>query len=86
LPREILTSSDDQAYVLFVADGMGGHQFGEIASSLALRTSWDLGGTEIKWALKMNEREAEERIVPFPPSTSPEPTERDLSPRCCTRF
>ena len=57
---ESLASSEDHAYVFAVADGMGGCQFGEIASSLAVRTGWELGGSEIKWAVKMNDREAEE--------------------------
>ena len=37
---------------------VGGHAFGDLASYLALRTGWDLGEGEVKWAVKMNEREA----------------------------
>jgi protein phosphatase len=67
--REVLTSSlpdgsfepaEDHAYTLAVADGMGGRNFGEVASLLALRTGWELGGDEIKWSVKMNEREVHE--------------------------
>ena len=60
LPKEIFEPIEDQTYVLAVADGMGGRNFGEVASLLALRTGWELGGDEIKWPVKMNEREAEE--------------------------
>lgn len=66
--REVLMTSIQQelvdheqaAYTIAVADGLGGHQHGELASSEALRTGWDLGGGEVKWAVKFNEREAKE--------------------------
>src|SRR4051812_40997071 len=61
LPVELLDQAEQEAYTLAVADGLGGHAFGELASLLALMTAWDLGGEEIKWAVKMNRREAEER-------------------------
>lgn len=60
LPKEMLGSEDDLAYTFAVADGMGGRDFGEIASLLALRTGWELGGDEIKWMVKVNDREEEE--------------------------
>jgi protein phosphatase len=60
LASELLPDSTQDAYTLAVADGMGGQQFGEVASMLALRSGWDLGGGEIKWSVKMNPREAEE--------------------------
>jgi serine/threonine protein phosphatase PrpC len=56
LPVERLNQDEQEAYSLLVADGMGGHAFGELASFLALWTAWDLGGEEIKWAVKMNPR------------------------------
>ena len=43
--------------ILAVADGMGGHQFGELASLLAMLTGWELGGDEIKWTVKMNDQD-----------------------------
>jgi protein phosphatase len=67
--REVLLSNlalgqpcqdEQEAYTLAVADGLGGLAFGELASYLALRTAWDLGGNEIKWAVKMNRRESDE--------------------------
>ncbi len=36
LPPELLHQPDQSAYTLCVADGMGGHAFGEMASFLAL--------------------------------------------------
>ena len=32
----ILTANDQQTFVLILADGMGGHQKGEVASSIAV--------------------------------------------------
>jgi len=52
-----LDAADEDAYVLAVADGMGGKAFGELASQLALRTGWDLGAAELKWTLKATEQE-----------------------------
>jgi protein phosphatase len=56
-PRELLDPREDEAYSLAVADGMGGRKFGDVASLLALMTGWELGADEIKWSVKMNERE-----------------------------
>ena len=60
LPEGLLEATDDHAYALAVADGMGGQNFGELASLLALRTGWELGGDEIKWSVRMNEHEVQE--------------------------
>jgi serine/threonine protein phosphatase PrpC len=60
LGEGVLRPSEQCAYTLAVADGMGGQRFGEIASLLALRSGWELGGGEVKWTMKVNEREAEE--------------------------
>ena len=38
LPNPAVADVDDHAYGIFVADGMGGFEFGEIASRLALDT------------------------------------------------
>ena len=60
LAVELFDQTEQETYTLAVADGVGGHAFGELASFLALWTAWDLGGEEIKWAVKMNPREADE--------------------------
>ena len=60
LPEGLLDPTEDHAYTLAVADGMGGHEFGELASLLAMRTGWELGGDEIKWTVRLNEHEVEE--------------------------
>jgi len=43
LPSDVLPATDDVAYGMAVADGIGGAAFGEVASMLAVRTAWDLG-------------------------------------------
>jgi PPM family protein phosphatase len=60
LPEGILAANEDHAYALAVADGMGGQRFGEVASLLAMRTGWELGGDEIKWTVRMNDHEVED--------------------------
>jgi serine/threonine protein phosphatase PrpC len=60
LPVELLPQTGQVTYTLAVADGMGGHAFGDLASYLAIRTGWDLGEGEVKWSVKMNEQEAHE--------------------------
>jgi protein phosphatase len=60
LPEGLLAPSHDDAYVMAVADGVGGAAFGEIASMLALRTGWILTGRALKWHFSLTEREADE--------------------------
>ncbi len=62
MAAELLHQPEQSAYTLCVADGMGGHAFGEMASFLALRTGWELGAGEVKWSVKMNERESAEMM------------------------
>ena len=49
LPAGYLKSVDDVAYVMAVADGIGGAAFGELASMLALRSAWEQAPSSIKW-------------------------------------
>jgi protein phosphatase len=60
LPAGFLRPADDTAYVLAVADGMGGAAFGELASMLALRSAWDQAPRAIKWTWIINDREIED--------------------------
>jgi protein phosphatase len=60
LPADIFPEPEQVAYTITVADGMGGHAFGDVASLLAMLTGWDLGGREVKWTVKINEREVED--------------------------
>jgi protein phosphatase len=60
VPAEALLPTEEDAYALLVADGMGGVAFGELASMLALRTAWDLSGRETAWPLNINQLEAHE--------------------------
>lgn len=60
LAREGLPQNEDVSYNAAVADGMGGRDFGELASYLALRTGWVLGDTETRWNMKVNEHLTDE--------------------------
>lgn len=43
---------DDEAYVMIVADGIGGRGYGELASELVLRIGWELAGAAPFWVMK----------------------------------
>jgi PPM family protein phosphatase len=60
LPAGALPPVDDTAYVLAVADGVGGASLGELASSLALRSGWDQAPGAIKWTWIVTDREVED--------------------------
>ena len=44
-----LESTQEAAYVITVADGMGGEVFGELASRLALTAAWEIAPRETAW-------------------------------------
>ncbi len=62
LPPDAFPPLYDDAYVLAVADGIGGASFGEVASMLALRTGWELTTGAFKWHFNITERESEELL------------------------
>src|SRR6185436_3886470 len=45
----ILEPTQESAYVMTVADGMGGEVFGELASRLALTAAWEFAPRETAW-------------------------------------
>jgi len=62
------TLTEEHAYVLIVADGVGGRGFGELASELVLRTGWDLSDRATSWVMKFDPKEWEtirERILAY---------------------
>lgn len=54
LPEQLPERFDEAGYVMAVADGMGGHQAGEIASSHAIRTAVAVILNHPHWALKLD--------------------------------
>jgi protein phosphatase len=44
---------------------MGGAAFGEVASSLAVASGWELGFDEIKWPMKITDEEVQEILEKF---------------------
>ena len=57
---EIPARADEVNYVMVVADGMGGHAAGEIASRLAIRTLIGLGLEVPDWIFRIDEEHASE--------------------------
>jgi protein phosphatase len=57
LADALVDPSEDNVYVLAVADGMGGAAHGELASTMALRSAFDLGHSAVKWIFRINDQE-----------------------------
>jgi protein phosphatase len=51
---------DDHAYMLVVADGVGGEAFGDFASQLALETAFELAGAATSWVMKLTDLNAQQ--------------------------
>jgi protein phosphatase len=49
----------DVSHLFLMADGMGGAAFGELASSLAIRSVWSLSEQATNWVMKIAEFDAE---------------------------
>jgi protein phosphatase len=63
LPREEMPDFiGEDAYVMVVADGMGGMNAGDVASMLAISTGVKLADKSVKWGFKINEKEARELL------------------------
>ena len=60
LKREDLVTTDDAAYGLVVADGVGGAQFGEVASRLALQTMLELSSQATSWVMKLTDPDTQQ--------------------------
>jgi PPM family protein phosphatase len=64
LPRnELPRRFDEQGYTMVVADGMGGHAAGEVASQTAIRSVVSCVLNAVKWALKLDHPEAREQEI-----------------------
>jgi serine/threonine protein phosphatase PrpC len=62
IPTTGLNLADDHAYVLVVADGMGGCGYGELASEMILRLGWELSSAAPTWVMKYNLPDIREHI------------------------
>jgi protein phosphatase len=68
LPSEDLNLQEDTAHCLVVADGIGGNEFGEFASRLAVRSAFDLASQATSWIMKLTDLEAQqayERVAAY---------------------
>ncbi len=60
LPARVLPLADDVAYGMVVADGMGGENFGEFASRLAVQRMFELSQQASSWVMKCNDLDAQQ--------------------------
>jgi len=60
MPTSELSLPTDETHAMAVADGMGGHGFGGLASEIAIRAAWDLAGRSISWIMKLEDLETHE--------------------------
>jgi serine/threonine protein phosphatase PrpC len=68
VPTDQLTLPTDETYAIAVADGMGGHGCGALASQIAIQTAWDLAGRTSSWVMKLEDMDSSdlaERIEGF---------------------
>ncbi|MCU0958949.1 MAG: protein phosphatase 2C domain-containing protein [Pirellulaceae bacterium] len=60
VPLQDVEMADDEAYVLIVADGVGGEGFGDLASQLAIRAGWESASRAASWLMRRDDlREGE---------------------------
>ena len=60
LSPEDFAPSDDHAYTLVVADGIGGATHGELASRLALQTMFELASQATSWVMRFTDLEVQQ--------------------------
>lgn len=58
-PGEVAPEADE-AYLLLVADGVGGGTFGEVASRLVVSKTWELSGQATSWLMKIADERTRE--------------------------
>ena len=59
-PDDVPDRADETGYVMVVADGMGGHAAGEVASRMTIRALVDLGLQIPDWIFRLEERHVPE--------------------------
>ena len=59
LPSDDVALVEDHAYGLVVADGMGGAEFGDFASQLAIETILQAAGLATSWVMKFKDLDAQ---------------------------
>jgi protein phosphatase len=60
LPPDSLVLADDTAFGMIVADGMGGANFGEFASRLALQRTFELAQQATSWVIKFTDLDVQQ--------------------------
>ena len=63
MPESFPAASEEDGYVMVVADGIGGGGFGHLASRLALEAGWALGGDEINWSFRATPKEIDDVLA-----------------------
>lgn len=60
LPKDTWAFPEDEAYCLFVADGIGGARSGDVASRLVLQTVLELSSRATSWFMKFTDLDAQD--------------------------